>query len=280
MKKANDMRVFAGPILRSGKALYVVTAILLSASCAPLSTDDLSEPTQSSTNLTDGSAPALVASLQLEGGNTIEFYELERSAAISETGVAYSPPVFNRDRWTVDQLDSIWQELAPDEPVPEALLQLQERLLNVTEPPVAAAEEALLDVGGVEPRTRVSAPVGCDNGCCDFQWLATFTECQSSAVDYSWFLYNYGATWSNINDIIYYRGMTCSASGNSTFRVNIDGAGGVWTVAPATYRRWSWSAAFNVILCSGPCGENLRSSVNTPTTGEHLHTYCGGIWYD
>jgi hypothetical protein len=55
----------------------------------------------------------------------------------------------------------------------------------------------LTELFGDSPSTRPSAslpkaaaPVGCNNGCCDYQWLATLTDCKKY-WDFNWFNYNY-----------------------------------------------------------------------------------------
>jgi hypothetical protein len=96
--------------------------------------------------------------------------------------------------------------------------------------------------------------------------LATFDECKRS-LDYGWFLYNYGYTYANVDDVHVFEGMVCAASGNSQWKVRMgDGKGGTWTVIPAHYKTWWW--------VWGWFDEDLRSSVNSATS-QALHTYCG-----
>jgi hypothetical protein len=259
--------------------------------CGDGAEEDLVSTNQSSTSADrlNGSTSAIgelpIASLEFENGNVLEFYDFVHGVMVVERGRAYTRPVFRGGSEHAGQLEQIWRRLSPDTPVPSALIELQGRMTEESDPSAntndsdAPGVEAVAepDIGGWSP-VQTKAPQGCNNGCCDYQWLATFAECQGG-WDYSWFLYNYGATWANVDDIILYGGLVCAATGTSTFRVNIEGSGGVWSVAQGTWNSYFWIAAFKPVICAGYCGKNLRSSVNTQSS-QHLHTYCGTIAYD
>ncbi len=227
--------------------------------------------------------PTPVASLTLKNGNILEFYDFGTAGLVMESGAAYTAPVVTGNQTIApEELVPIWTKLADGAPVPAALEQLQERLLTTTgapnspllkQPVPSRGAVRLSEPPAVQPvQIDTRSQDGCSNGCCDYAWLSTFSQCQNPEP-YSWFLFNYGATWENSgNDIQDYKGMVCSASGTSTFHVGIGGAGGDWNVPEATWRAYSWTANCTFWICfDAPA----QTSVNT-TTNMHLHTYCGG----
>lgn len=249
-----------------------------------------------------GVAPTPVASLTLENGNVVELYEFGRRAVIMESGVVYSPQMYKPQRRPrVDELVATWESLAPGEPVPQAVRDLQERLVRegaMEEPTNEQSPSA--DVGGTafgesapsptddnfqrgaggdalqgaDLGVQLQSPVGCNNGCCDFDWLSTISQC-SGNYGYSWFMFNYLWSYANTSSVWTYDGFVCSAAGTSTYKVNVvgEGYGGTWSVPQATWRAYSWTDDTCGVFCSD---EDVNSSVNTSST-PHLHTYCGGV---
>ena len=252
----------------------VALAVLLvggMAGCAASAYDPDERPTDPAR--ADVSAP-LVGSLKLDSGQVIDFYDYSDSALIVESGEAYMTPALpDRESVPRDGLVSVWTRLAPQTPVPTALADLQSRLASASASPEAAAAAAApsLVIGGAKPPISGSAipnaPVGCNNGCCDFNWLSTLTECQGN-YSFSWFLFNYGWSFANSSNDALYQGLVCSAVGTSTFTVSVGGSGGTWSVPQATYRWFHWTA--------GVFRQSMTSSVNS-STNQHLHTYCGGV---
>ena len=226
--------------------------------------------------LAASNSPKPVASLRLENGNMLEFFDFGSGALASESGAAYTAPMFNGQVKHTNQLVNIWKSLAPQTPVPVALDNLQARLMNLPENVARSAGTSKPATGGIEGIVPMSQN-GCNNGCCDYAWLSTFSQCTVGGADYSWFLYNYGYTWSNVGNVNDYNGMVCSAQGTSQYSVNLGGSGGVWSVPEATYRTYGWLAGWSV-WCFGFCNEDLSSTVNT-STSQHLHTYCGQVWH-
>jgi hypothetical protein len=251
-------------------------------------------------------APKPIASAVAPNGNVVEFYDGGDGVLVSETGAARSNPVFDPQGKSADRLSEVWRSVAPKDPFPQALAQLEKRMNAIRKlgierskssghkdalppPPVFFKSKPESEpVGGrlmSESSTPKSGTVttnalqGCDNGCCDREWLSTFDQCQVAGADRNWFLFNYGATWANYNDITFYSGLVCSATGTSRYNVNIGGTNWSWDVPQATYRTFWWGAAYNFFLCFGLCGENMTSTVNT-SSAQHLHTYCGWIIFD
>jgi hypothetical protein len=246
---------------------------------------DLTESTSGALTTQSNAPPTLVASLKVASGNTIEFYDFGGNAMISETGAAYTPPTLNsqsglRGARVVD----VWTALAPNTPIPSALAAFQAQLDSAPATPASGTGHSPgVAFGGQGPQTpsvgahsqspSPDAPQGCNNGCCDYAWLATITQCEQTSFDYQWFFYNYGWSYVNASDIDNYNGFACSAVGTSTYSVNMAGHGGAWSVPEATYRTWWRSNTGCFFYC-----DDLRSSVNT-STNQHLHTYCGFLIY-
>jgi hypothetical protein len=280
----NSIRLLGGSI---GGALA-----LFAVSCTQSDTANPSAPDQpaitapAARNL--GAKP--IAAVDLKDGHAVEFYDFGEDVLISETGKAGTSHYFTADNQpsalikngvAPDQvLSQVWSAISPGSAVPKPLLDIQARW-KAAPPPTNAARtpDFSHEASGTpfgqsleipQPLAKAAAPVGCNNGCCDFQWLSTFSQCGSN-FDYHWFLYNYGWSYANSGDVDYYSGMACSASGTSTFKVNMsDGTGGTWSVPQATYRTFYWSSGF------WGFNRTLTSSVNT-SSNQHLHTYCGGL---
>lgn len=237
--------------------------------------------------------PKPVASVALADGHAIEFYDFGPGVLVSESGKAGTPAVFTKENNPADLLQSaatpgdrlalIWKKAAPSAPVPQALLDIQARWLKNPPAPSSAGQALPIshEASGMpfgqtpvqsQALAKTESPVGCNNGCCDYQWLSTFSEC-SANYDYRWFLYNYGWSYANSSSISVYDGMVCAANGYSQFNVHIsDGHGGNWSVPPATYRTYWWvSGIFEF-------NQSMTSSVNS-SSNSHLHTYCGGVFH-
>lgn len=265
----------------------VATLLVCAAGVLPACLPD-SDGGQSESNLAGVRAPVLVATLKAANGNVVEFYDLARGVLLSETGAANSTGVLD-DHWDLknrDKLADVWRALAPSTPVPAALAAFQRRLDDPTPPANVVAKSVRgAQAGGQEAPPPApldlgaglqAAQIGCNNGCCDFDWMNAQLNCQHMQ-DYSWLLMNYGFSFVNANDIANVNALACAAVGTSTFRIQVNGTnsgGGVWTVPEATWRHFAWWE------CAWPwCGGNMTSSVND-STHQHLHSYCGFLLYD
>jgi hypothetical protein len=188
------------------------------------------------------------------------------------------------ERGTNNTLET-WTKLSGGAPVPASLQAAHQRLLNRAQTSTPdqirgiAPEQggALLEPSApdIQEPGLLAAPNGCNNGCCDLQWLSTFSQCQNS-LTYNWFAYNYGSSYANTgSDIKKFRGLVCAATGTSTWSVTIGPNHITQPVAEANVFTWGWDA-----YCAWwGCNDYPAStSVNTPTN-QHLHTYCGGWNY-
>jgi hypothetical protein len=233
--------------------------------------------------------PAPIASLHLDNGNEINFYDFGVGALVTEMGAAYTPPALDGTDVPAGELVNTWKRLAPKTPVPNGLVELQDRLLqtsanNSAAAPAVSAKAARMGQAGGDT-TASSQPlgnvlrtlVGCNNGCCDEAWLRTLYPC-SSTWDWEWFLFNYLDSYANHDDIYAYRGLVCAATGTSKWTINVGGTHGPFQVQEAHYLQWNWTAGRS-IWCGGFCGEDMHSTVNSQSD-QHLHTYCGKIGED
>jgi hypothetical protein len=229
--------------------------------------------------------PEPVAKTTLDNGNTLEIYDYGYGALVTETGQAYVTPMLKPSRGPGADVIEVWQSVTGKAP-PAELLELRERLADVPEhlvPPQGEEERAARTAraGGELLRgTRLMAPVGCDNGCCDYEWLSSLDWCQGDGTDYDWILFNYGASWFYPDEISYYAGLVCAATGNSQFDAHLSsGAGGSWSIAQGYYKTYEWIAGWSLWTCAGWCGKDLDSWVNS-VSNQRLHTYCGSINYE
>lgn len=234
-------------------------------------------------------APKPVASADLPNGNTLEFFDFKSGALVVESGKAgvvahlgkepESEALAKASADPGEKLAAIWKSAAPDRAVPKALLDMQERWKHppagvslsreIPSGPGAAGIRFEVPDAPSAPLGKKATPVGCNNGCCDAEWLATFGQCQGGDWPISWFLFNYGYTWANYSDADYVNGMVCAANGNSSWKMKVGSSGGTWTVTPAHYKAWKW--------VSGWFDEDMKSSVNS-STSQALHTYCGVLY--
>jgi hypothetical protein len=227
--------------------------------------------------------PTPAASLQLPNGNTVEFYRIAGRVLVSEDGAAYTPPVLTPSLMK-SRLPDLWTALAPGLPVPQALNDLQAMLDSPVPPPdfkpgttqgppgfSSGGMSADLAQPGTSDEGLRASPVGCNNGCCDYDWLSsTFFECSNSVAEpVNWFLFNYGWSYADDTGVSDVWTMVCAAE-QSSQTININGYGGTWTVDEAHYKE------FHYLNCLWPwcTGQTLTSSVNS-STNPHLHTYCG-----
>jgi hypothetical protein len=225
----------------------------------------------------EASVDSLTTTIALENGNVLEFYDLGRVALVSEYGKAYTAPAFQPDIEKPQKLTEIWNKFSRGAPPPDKLLALEARLAEQsnTEPAAEPKSNFRPETGASGVELFASGPqrvqVGCNNGCCDYDWLYnTFTQCSVG----DWFLYNYGHTWADFNNIYNLYSMVCSAEGTSTWYVHIQGSTPkTWSIAQGYYRTYSWSATFGFF---GFNKKDFDSDVNS-SSNMHLHTYCGDV---
>lgn len=222
-----------------------------------------------------------VASIRLENGNLVEFFDAVNGGVVTETGLAGVTPTIqvDGDRNFV----RLWKKLARGKPVPRALSDLQAELVVDSEPQPRASTETMAAAprvsqgGGSGTGEGPKALTWCNNGCCDYDWLVnTFQTCRNG----DWFLLNKGWSWANAWNIVDYWGVVCSASGTSEFEFNVAGNPPRfvhWPVPEGRFRIARWVGKFTVLWpCWGFCRGNLTSSVNSPSA-PRLHTYCGDV---
>jgi hypothetical protein len=222
--------------------------------------------------------PAPVARIEVDADRAIEFYEYPSGVLVMETGVASGKVLLPtlRDKVEAGEFVDIATTLRPDLPPPEALVALQARDQAPRTTGTARVARA--------PQTQVLPPAGgyastldsgCGNNCCNASWVQN--NLCGTAYDYTWFLLDYGWSFENFGSVSRFDSAVCAANGTSTFNVDMgDGSGGTWSVPEGHYRWFYWHGGCYIFNC--PATTSANSSVNKQSN-QHLHTYCGGVWY-
>jgi hypothetical protein len=259
---------------------------LLTVACNRGEDSQTTAPIQKSSDKTPAQSQEVkpVTSLDLGKGHSLEFYDFGNNALISESGIAGDKHLFNPGNTFADLqaaasdqgdvIARVWKFASPAAPMPKALADLRARMAklpvgkaNPVSLPHEASGEPMTNLVQDQSLAKTASPVGCNNGCCDKAW--TDTHCDYGG-DYDWNLYNYGWSWVNGGANLY-NGFVCASVGTSTYKVNVGGRGGAWSVTQGTYRTYFWSAGFPYF------NSNMTSSVNSQSS-PHLHTYCGTLW--
>jgi len=247
--------------------------------------------------------PPSVATVALKNGNTVDIYDAKIGALVITRGEA---DVNDRTIASIksivdahhgaDHLVDLYSALQPDQAVPQALIELQDRLTRGKLPELTQPA----DVGSSNDGATTTAPqvetngvvsgvanalaptertlIGCSNGCCDPQWTYD-TVCSGgySNHDWRWYDFNYG--WTSVNTgsgTDWGRATVCAATGTTSWTWGrSDTCGGVqyhWSVPEGYYSSASYSAGW-------ACFSGEMWSKTNSATYPHLHTHCGGADY-
>jgi hypothetical protein len=230
--------------------------------------------------------PSPLVAVPVGNGQTIEFYDLNGLSVVTETGPAGAARLAMGDA-TPRRPADLFRSLRPDLPVPEALLSLQAKAALQPEPALPRPTRGVAPVagGGTYPdgagtttsgdpagvSTKTSALLeGCNNGCCDRQWLTT-VGCGWTGYDSSWWQFDYGWSTVSFGGDNYFRDNVCSASGTSRWSLTVCTNGCVlytWDIPEATYRyQWGWTDSLFFEY-------SVYSAVNSQAA-MHLHNHCG-----
>ncbi len=248
--------------------------------------------------------PNSIASLDLPNGNVVRFYVIGSRALVTEEGKAYTPPATNAIPQTMkrnDHLVDTWRMLAPEQPVPDALVDAENLITGVPRrtllegepprpqpeavPPGAVQQAGPASDDSAHPRVQTGGEhaaatddlYGCNNGCCDPNWLYSyFQECHSG--DGSWFLFNYGWSWAYSGGEVWtFDAMACAAVDWSLYTIYIWGdSTWAWWIPESYYQRFVWYAAYSPWW--GWDEKEMSTTVNDPNY-TRLHTQCGSVWY-
>jgi hypothetical protein len=216
--------------------------------------------------------PLPVATLTMDEGQTVEFYDIDGHAFLIERGPAGVEPALKSldENQNPGHFADVFRALRPDLAVPEALESIQTRVENTqvteqVETEIVMNEEVITDHN---PTNAYQLRAACNNGCCDYNWLKN-SLCPKGGDD-NWFLYNMG--WSHVkrSGKDYYKDLVCAAVGTSTWTMTRCKNGCVqstYSVPQATYLWFSDSDNwfFNV---------DFDAWVNSKSN-MHLHTHCG-----
>ena len=259
----------------------------LNAGCAAEDANNASEndalPTAQSAVTANEKRIVPSAKLTRNDGHIIEFYDFGNGVMVGEEGLAGSSPVLPDSADT--DLVELWNQLVTNgEPAPEAIFNLEAKRQQLLRRSGRTASKAITqreatsnEFGGTSlssDATTSAARVlqGCNNGCCDYDWLSTkFLGCMGLG-DLQWFLFNYGSTYANANDAAHFTGTVCAATGTSTWTFRMDEQF-TRSIAEGHYYsyRYTTDAWFD--------NPDVRSSVNT-AQNPHLHSYCGFVWFN
>lgn len=244
--------------------------------------------------------PPPIASITLQNGNVVEFYDFGSGVLMSEIGKAYSPPATE----TIPpekkrNLIEIWKHLAPNEPVPTSLLAARARSERIapnssemivaapqsgpnTNPiPVTGTKSNAGSTGGAEADGQGDSPGSCGNGCCDATWLHNyFTACNSG--EWNWFLFDYGWSWADTYSEVYLGSfMACAATGWSQYKIYIWSEGTwSWWIPQQYYQTFQWIADSYACFPEWICYDSQRVKAEVNYGVPHnRHTQCGAVWW-
>ena len=224
---------------------------------------------------TGASTPTPVATLNLENGNTLEFYDFGDRALVMEQGKVGSAPVATTGN--VDDLVATWNTFSKGVPAPAALRELGHRIVD-SAPPGAMSAEAAQELvstpesATVAPSVVEKSPMGCNNGCCDPVYLEGTLGCgDKMGQSYVWYWPNINSGWWNQKVAAFY-GVVCAAIGTTTFTVTAGSKGGSWSVPENSWHSYRWTADFNIF--TGYHRVTVYSNTSG-ASGSTMHTYCG-----
>jgi hypothetical protein len=220
------------------KKAFIGAVMLVCAGCgveanAPVESEGSAVPVE-----TSSAEKGLLARLQRDNGNVVEFYEFQPGdVVITEAGRPPNPPA------QIQGLDPVeaYRALAGKQDVPSSLVAAQQRM----ELARASAPAVPLQAQGPVPEmtTQTQTPGGvlaAAAGPCDAAWF-TQNFCFSG---YSWSmcLTNWwGGAWAQINGADYHYSAVCPFYGSVVMNIQNQG---IWAVPQGTYR-WAWRSGSN-----------------------------------
>jgi hypothetical protein len=239
--------------------------------------DPTSDPSSGNPTTSDSTGQrAPVASLQLDEGKTIEFFNYPEGTLIVERGEISTAPVLSRARDAKSLVD-VWKTFSPVA-APAVLAELDQHSASSVRPerPSRPAIREVEPTKTAAPANLSGAPASseniCGNGCCDYAYLSTFSECQHP--DNGWFHFNYGWSARNSEDVNVYGGFVCSAIGTNKydivgFKESFPwgvGFGDHYTLYERNYVNYLWRGTWEY---------EIRTNVNTSSHTGLVHSYCG-----
>lgn len=233
--------------------------------------------------------PPPIASLRAANGNMVRFYVADLAGIVTEEGKAGVSPATAKipaEMRTTAHFVDTWTLLAPDQPVPAALVEAEQQLKEGIPPqglpppanPYAKSRRPHKGETGGESQVMPMDLYGCNNGCCDPNWTySNFWMCH--AGDWHYYLFNYGYSWASASPVWTFDTMICSAIGTSYYEVWAGSYEWAWWVSEATYLTVGWYAPD----CGYPwvcfISADFYAFANDPFN-QHLHTHCGSVWFN
>jgi hypothetical protein len=235
------------------------------AGCAVEGADDVDTEDTTTTATVDAWQP--IASLELDTGLTIEFYEPKPGALMVMQSAAVGVPPLRGDYRALD----IYRAFAPDSPVPDVLLAAQARAdalggKGAGDDP-DAAKRAIAGIVDDYGAASAEMAVGyINNQSCDDEWfhdhfcnVVYMEDWEACKLDH-WDGY---ASWSSSVDRAYYA--ACADIGNVSLRITMgDGSGGDWTLLEGHYREYNWQTPW--------INESTRGEIYNATNNRFHYT--------
>ncbi len=280
--KEGKGRTMKQHIIKPIGLLIAIEALTALSGCAANAASDLDQESQVGETAAALEEAKIVASLELEGGHTISFYDFKLTAVIAEEGPSYSKPKFDWEGEGPDQLGEIWQRLAPHRKVPHELVQLQERLTQLSEDDRRLADQAqfeqhsvpVIDGEGAVASTSQALAADCGNGCCNFDWITRdFAEC-NPGLDFDIMRFNAQGSVVEKKNVEQFFSFVCSAVGTHRYTMSFASLSSSRDVPAARFLRTSGLGRFDPWACGGGwCPATLRDAARGVGSSSRV-THC------
>lgn len=271
------------------KTLVRVSVILLSPACGGTAPELSSDAGDSAP--AHGEAANLIATVTLDDGVTIEFYEPAAGVVwLSQTGAGRQRPVNTMpDRGRPESVVQFYQRVAPGREVPSALLGLQGRvterlrvaptgaLPTISAPPVQAVGGGSSQHPGM-PSGDAVAVTSETLTAAEFEAGSTpdgYAFCPHWPDSFNWCLTNWwGGAWARSGATDTVSTTVYADIGSVKLEISAtNGQGGVWSVPEGTWRSW---ASLHETCFLNLCDFRTRISVSE-AEGNRFHF--GGQFY-
>lgn len=244
-------------VLRLSFASVLLALCALPTGCTTDTDTDTNDPMES------------IASLTLTNGNRLEFYEPSPGLVlVSEAGIVGAVPTPHDGRTPVE----LYRDLAPDRPIPDALVAAQARseALRPEAAPATAEDRspAVTTASVAEPTTLGFI----DNQSCDDHWFSD-NFCNASPDWQMCLLNHWNGAFAQLSSVDFVQHAVCADIGAVTLKVQMgDGTGIIRDVLEGHWLSWSWA-------------DNCTFGCNTSTRGDILNAsnnrfhYAVNAWF-
>lgn len=214
----------------------------------------------------------------------LSYFTTPSRGCSSQNREAYTPPITPEvTRAHVGDLPGTWKALLPTKSVPQALIDAQATMAQSQPsqlPPTGSANSSratgTTGVLGKKTGPVANALYGCNNGCCDPDWLVN-DMCWTG--DWSWFYFNSPWSWTDSGDDTWTtRSLVCAAIGWSHLKIQVGGDNWAWWVPEGNYQSHAWYAG--ITWYGAWDSQHATSRVNMDSTdAKNTNTHCGQFNY-